>query len=125
MGRIVFDRAFKDNAVKLSQQCENQSELVKESVIMRFLLNKRIKESEEYGAASFPSRGVERLTEEQCKINDLEKILKEKELALEILKKALAILHITSRHSAIQALLDCLLSSRLSLRQTIKICLLG
>ena len=91
MGRRVFDKAFKENAVKLSRQRKNQLDLAKELGITRFLLNKWIKESEEYGAISFPGHGIERLTEEQRKIKNLEKSLKEKELELEILKKAIAI----------------------------------
>lgn len=96
MGRRVFDKAFKENAVKLSRQRKNQSDLAKELGITRFLLNKWIKESEEYGAASFPGHGIERLTEEQRKIKDLEKSLKDKALELEILKKAIAIFSKTS-----------------------------
>ena len=91
MGRKVFDKAFKENAVKLGRQRKNQSDLAKELGISRFLLNKWIKESDEYGVASFPGRGIERLTEEQRKIKDLERSLKERELELEILKKAIAI----------------------------------
>ena len=91
MGRKVFDKAFKENAVKLSRQRKNQSDLAKELGISRFLLNKWIKESDEYGVASFPCRGIERLAEEQRKIKDLERSLKERELELEILKKAIAI----------------------------------
>ena len=63
MGRKVFDKAFKENAVKLGRQRKNQSDLAKELGISRFLLNKWIKESDEYGVASFPGRGIERLTE--------------------------------------------------------------
>ena len=63
MDRRVFDKAFKENAVKLSRQGKNQSELAKELEISRFLINKWIKESLEYKTACFPSRGVERLTE--------------------------------------------------------------
>lgn len=91
MGRKVFDKAFKENAVKLGRQRKNQSDLAKELGISRFLLNKWIKESDEYGVASFPGRGIERLTEEQRKIKDLERSLKERELELEILKKVIAI----------------------------------
>ncbi len=91
MGRKVFDKAFKENAVKLSEQRKNQSELARELGISRFLLNKWIKESDQYGTASFPGRGIERLTEEQRKIKELEKSLKDRELELEIFKKAIAI----------------------------------
>ena len=76
MGRKVFDKAFKENAVKLGRQRKNQSDLAKELGISRFLLNKWIKESDEYGVASFPGRGIERLTEEQRKIKDLERSLR-------------------------------------------------
>lgn len=62
MDKRKCDKAFKENAVKLSHQRKNQSELAKELGISRTLLSKWRKESDEYGSASFPGRGVERLT---------------------------------------------------------------
>ena len=91
MGRKHYDKAFKENAVKLSKQRKNQAELAKELGISRTILLKWRKEFEEFGSASFPGRGNERLTEEGRKVKELEKALKERELELEILKKAIAI----------------------------------
>lgn len=87
MGRKVFDKAFKENAVKLGRQRKNQSDLAKELGISRFLLNKWIKESDEYGVASFPGRGIERLTEEQRQIKDLERSLKQRVELLPLLRQ--------------------------------------
>ncbi|MFR9607648.1 MAG: transposase [Rikenellaceae bacterium] len=91
MGRKHYDKAFKENAVKLSKQRKNQAELAKELGISRTILLKWRKEFDEFGSASFPGRGNERLTEEGRKVKELEKALKERELELEILKKAIAI----------------------------------
>ena len=91
MGRKHYDKAFKENAVKLSKQRKNQAELAKELGISRVILLKWRKEFEEFGSASFPGRGNERITEERRKVKELEKALKERELELEILKKAIAI----------------------------------
>ncbi|MEG0892085.1 MAG: hypothetical protein RSF01_09445 [Bacteroidales bacterium] len=46
--------------------------------------------SSAYGKNSFPGHGNERLTDEQRRIKELEKELKDRELDLEILKKAIA-----------------------------------
>ena len=91
MKRRHYDKAFKENAVKLSKQRKNQAELAKELGISRAILLKWRKEFDEFGSASFPGRGNERLTEEGRKVKELEKALKERELELEILKKAIAI----------------------------------
>ena len=90
MGR-TFSKAFKENAVKLSYERSSIKELAKELGILPNLLSKWRKEQSEYGSASFQGRGVERLTDEQRRIKELEKSLKNKELELEILKKAIAV----------------------------------
>ena len=54
-------------------------------------LSKWRKEYQEFGSASFQGKGIERLTDEQRRIKDKEKALKNSELELEILKKAIAI----------------------------------
>lgn len=91
MGRKHYDKAFKENAVKLSKHRKNQAELAKELGISRTILLKWRKEFDEFGSASFPGQGNEKLTEEGRKVKELEKALKERELELEILKKAIAI----------------------------------
>ena len=90
MERKNYSKKFKENAVKLSYERSSQSAL-KELGISSTLLSKWRKEFSEYGSASFQGRGIERLNDEQRRIKDLEKALKNKELELEILKKAIAV----------------------------------
>ena len=49
------------------------------------------KEFEEFGEGSFPGNGNLKLTPEQEKIHELEKLLKDAELERDILKKAIGI----------------------------------
>lgn len=91
MERKNFSKKFKENAVKLSYERSSQSALAKELGISSTMLCKWRKEFSEYGSASFQGRGVERLTDEQRRIKELEKTLKDRDLELEILKKAIAI----------------------------------
>ncbi|MGL4519358.1 MAG: transposase [Phocaeicola sp.] len=91
MGRKNFSKKSKENAVKLSYERSYQSALAKELGMSPTMLSKWRKEFSEYGSASFQGRGVERLTDEQRKIKELEKTLRDRELELEILKKAIAI----------------------------------
>jgi len=72
--RKKYDRIFKERAVELSAQ-----------------LYKWRKESEEFGSGSFPGNGNMKQTPEQERISFLEKKLKDSELELEILKKAIGI----------------------------------
>ena len=91
MERKNYSKKVKENAVKLSYERSAQRAVAKELGISSTLLSKWRKEFVEYGSASFQGRGIERLTDEQRKIKDLEKALKNKELELEILKKAIAV----------------------------------
>jgi transposase len=52
-----------------------------------------------YKSAAFPGKGNEKLTDEQRKIRDLEKQLREEKLANEILKKAMGIITSPNRKS--------------------------
>ena len=96
MERKNYSKKFKENAVKLSYERSSQSAL-KELGISSTLLSKWRKEFSEYGSASFQGRGIERLNDEQRRIKDLEKALKNKELELEILKKAIAVVSKTDQ----------------------------
>ena len=97
MERKNYSKKFKENAVKLSYERSSQSALAKELGISSTLLSKWRKEFSEYGSASFQGRGIERLNDEQRRIKDLEKALKNKELELEILKKAIAVVSKTDQ----------------------------
>ena len=83
-----YDKSFKERAVKLSYQRGSLLSAAKELGISDSTLGKWRKDYEEYGSSSFPGRGNERLTDDQRRIKELEKQLKDRELDLEILKKA-------------------------------------
>jgi transposase len=57
--RTHFDKAFKENAVKLSLERKNISELAQELGIAPFLLYHRRKEYRQKREASFPGHGVQ------------------------------------------------------------------
>lgn len=90
MGIKHYDRQFKEQAVKLSRQRGNISAVARELGISSSQLSKWCTEQEAYKNNSFPGRGIERLTDEQRELKELRKQLKDKELDLEILKKAIA-----------------------------------
>lgn len=89
--RKIYDPAFKNKAVQLSNERANISELARELGIAVTLLYKWRKEYEEFGEGSFPGNGNLKLTPEQAKIYELEKKLKDAELERDILKKAIGI----------------------------------
>lgn len=89
--RKKYDRTFKERAVSLSKDRKNISELARELGVSAAQLYKWRKESEEFGSGSFPGNGNIKQTPEQERISALEKKLKDSELELEILKKAIGI----------------------------------
>ncbi len=86
-----YDRAFKERAVKLSHERENVRALAAELGISSDRLYKWRSEFAKHGDASFQGYGVERLSEEGKRVKELEKKLRNTELELEILKKAIAV----------------------------------
>ena len=95
--RSHYDKAFKENAVKLSLERNNVSELAHELGVNPLLLYRWRKEYQQKGQASFPGKGVQSLNEEARKVKELEKRLNESEIELEILKKALSIISKSGR----------------------------
>lgn len=87
--RTYFDKAFKENAVKLSLERKNVSELAQELGIAPFLLYRWWKGLLQKGKASFPGHGVQSLSEENIRIAELEKRQGESETERDILKKTL------------------------------------
>jgi transposase len=86
--RTHFDKAFKENAVKLSLARKNVSELAHELGIAPFLLYRWRKEFQQKGKAGFPGHGVLRSQSEEAKrIAELEKRPGEGETERDILKK--------------------------------------
>lgn len=91
--RKKYDRTFKERAVELSKDRKNISELARELGVSAAQLYKWRKESEDFGSGSFPGNGNIKQTPEQERISALEKKLKDSELELEILKKAIGIFY--------------------------------
>lgn len=90
MGTKHYDKAFKEQALRLIEKRGNLSQVSRELGVSSSQLARWRRESEKFGDHSFPGRGVERLTDEQRKIKELEKQLKDRDLDIEILKKAIA-----------------------------------
>ena len=91
MGTKHYDKIFKENAVNLSYKRSSLSTLSRELGVSVSQLSKWRKEYLEFGTASFQGKGVERLTDEQYRIKQLEKALNNSELELEISKIAIAV----------------------------------
>jgi transposase len=92
--RRHYDKAFKLEVVKRTLEGTPVKSIAEELdispvVISRWRKQFLVAQSEEKQV--FPGKGNESLTEEQKKIKKLEKALKDKELELEILKKAIGI----------------------------------
>ena len=79
---LTYDKAFKERAVKLSYQRGSVLQAAKELGISDSSLGKWRKDKEKYGDNSKPGHGKERLTDEQRRIKELEKELKDRELDL-------------------------------------------
>lgn len=90
--RKIYDREFKENAVKLSLNCSDVSVLARELGINKDLLYRWRTQYNKKGAESFPGRGHVSVTESGKSIE----LLKKENLRLqkenEILKKAMSII---------------------------------
>jgi len=85
--RKHYDKAFKENAVKLSFERKNVSELAHELGVEPLLLYRWRKEYQEKGSLSFPGNGVQSISEEAKKVAALEKRMFDTETERDILKK--------------------------------------
>lgn len=90
MGTKHYDKQFKEQAVKLSKQRGSISAVARELGVSSSQLSKWCSAEKVYGENSFPGRGNERMTTVERENKELKKALKDKELDLEILKKAIA-----------------------------------
>jgi transposase len=90
--RNQYSRDFKANAVKLSNERTNVSELARELGIKASLLYRWRLEQEKKGSESFPGNGKQYVSSEQEELIALRKELKRKDMELEILKKAVSII---------------------------------
>ena len=92
-----YDKAFKENVVKLSFERKNVSDLAHELGISPALLYRWRKEYQERGESSFPGNGVRSREGEARRVAELEKRLKNAETERDILKKALGIISTSDR----------------------------
>lgn len=86
-----YDRSFKERAVKLSYERSNIRELALELGVTAERIYKWRREFAEHGEASFQGHGVERLSDEGKQLKETQKKLRNAEMELEILKKAIAV----------------------------------
>jgi len=90
--RRKYDSDFKKNAVLLAnEQGRSVSEVAEKLGINADLIYQWRKSLKKKGILAFPGNGIEALTEEQKRIRELEKELKNTEMERDILKKAMAI----------------------------------
>ena len=90
--RRTYDPEFKRNAVMLVEESGRKVSDVAESLGIRAdLIHRWRREMIKQGQIAFPGRGNQALTDEQRRIKELEKQLRDAETERDILKKALAI----------------------------------
>ena len=91
--RRKYDRDFKRNAVLLcAEPGRSVTEVAENLGISKDLLYRWRREYHlSNGKLAFPGNGVEALTDEQKRIRELEKKLRETEMERDILKKAMGI----------------------------------
>lgn len=90
--RRKYDSDFKKNAVLLANEPgRSVSEVAVKLGINADLIYQWRKAFKKNGVLAFPGKGIEALTDEQKRIRELEKELKNTEMERDILKKAMAI----------------------------------
>lgn len=89
--RRIYDRTFKENAVKLTyERGKGQTKVIAgELGITAKILSRWRQEFQKFGTGSFCGTGYLKLTPEQTIIANLEKKIKDSKTTLEILKKEL------------------------------------
>lgn len=89
--RRQYDREFKLQTVEMSKTCDNIVELARDLGLRPELIYRWRSEFEANPKHSFPGEGNKSLSPEEAEVLRLRKALSEKEMELEILKKALGI----------------------------------
>ncbi len=90
--RRSYSNESKRNTVELSEHPGRQVNEVPEKIgITEQLLTRRRRAHRRRGAVSFPGNGRQAFNEEQTRIRELEKQLRDVEMERDILKKAVAI----------------------------------
>ncbi len=82
---------FEQNAMELSYARGYAAEVCRELGLNPSVLGRRRREAKKYGKNSFPGKGNPKLTEEQRKIAELKKRLRDVEIERNIPKKAIDI----------------------------------
>lgn len=96
--RRKYDPEFKKNAVLLTEEPSRTVRDVAENLgIQPELIYRWRRQMRDRGELAFPGHGREALTEDQQKIRDLEKRLRDAEMERDILKKAMHIFSKTSK----------------------------
>lgn len=86
-----FDRAFKLRAVEMSYEYETVQALGKELGVNPTLIYRWRRQFEKDPDRSFPGKGNKAQSPGELEVSELKKRLAEKEMELQILKKAIAI----------------------------------
>ena len=96
--RRKYDPEFKKNAVLLAEEPNRSVSDVAENLGIKVdLLYRWRRQFRDNGEIAFPGQGKIALTQEQKRIRELEKKLKDAEMERDILKKAMAIFSRTSK----------------------------
>ena len=90
--RKQYDSSFKENAVRLSFERENISELARELGIETVLIYRWRREYAKLGKGSFPDNGKPKLSLEEKEVIESKEKLRKAEMENKILKKALHII---------------------------------
>lgn len=90
--RRRYDAEFKRNAIALSEEPDRSMSEVEQSLgITPGMIFKWKKQLTSKGSIAFPGNGIKALTDEEKKIRNLERKLRDAEIERDILKKAVAI----------------------------------
>jgi transposase-like protein len=96
--RRKYDSDFKKNAVLLTEESGRTIQEVAENLgINRDLIYRWRQQQRDNGELAFPGHGIMALTQDQKRIRELEKQLKDTKMERDILKKAMAIFSRTSK----------------------------
>jgi transposase len=86
-----YTEVFKQKAVELSHTNKTVKQVCEDLDVPISVLTRWRQEFRAYGKNSFPGKGKPKLTDDQRKIAELQKKLRESELENQILKKAVSI----------------------------------
>jgi transposase len=89
--RKVYDKEFKERAVRLSYEASSMSALASDLGVRPELLYRWRSEMSTMGSKRFPGHGNKAMTPEEAEVAQLKRRLADTEMELEILKKAIGI----------------------------------